>query len=75
MQDLFKNQKLKLLKFVHKEQDTSDISENSFIVVTNKMISVFNEDKKELAHFTGLAIHSANLIDHETLYLMQGYQD
>ena len=43
-----------LVTFVGHSQTKEDIDENSFVIVTNHKIHVFNEQPKEMARIEGL---------------------
>ena len=45
-----------LLTFVGEQEIKTDVDENSFIIVTNHNIHVFNEKKVESARIKGLQI-------------------
>ena len=52
-----------LFTFVGKYQAKQDINENSFIIIANDCIHVFNEKRIESARISGVKIVSATLID------------
>ena len=45
-----------MLTFVGEQVIKTDVEENSFIIVTNHNIHVFNEKRTELARINGLQI-------------------
>ena len=71
MRDTFNDQRLLLFRVVAKKQSMENMHENSFMILTNSQLSVFNEDQHEVGRVTGLKISGGVVIDSRYLYVMQ----
>ena len=57
-----------MLQLVDDKKTVKDVDENSFVIVTNSQIHVYDSKKNEIHRFSGFDIKIAMVIDSSYLY-------
>jgi len=64
-----------MFQLVDHNKTVKDVEENSFVIVTNSQIHVYDNKKTEIHRFSGMNIRNAIVIDSSYLYFQEEFCD